>query len=413
MSDQHGFCQPAFQRVADAFFKQMARYPGGGAVSVYHRGEPVVDLWTGQRNWQGDSWQQDTLSVSFSTTKGVIATLLHQQVAAGTIDYDTPVAHYWPEFAAAGKSRITVRDLLTHRAGLFRMDTLGLSFDEVLDWDTACQALAAAAPDNSSAPHSVYHALTFGWLVGEVIRRVTGTDIPTLTQDALARPLGLDGLFIGTPDSEHARVADLLMGRNPLLPPKQKPANKNVNGDSRKRFRKRVRHTVDMLIDKQLIPDITRFEKATAIRGFHAQKLTTTPALRAAMPGFSGVFTARSLARLYAALANGGELDGVRILPREMINVITARQVHSLDRMLFTPMRWRLGYHQPFVWGLKRPEQGIGHFGFGGSGAWADPARNLAVALTVNAGEGTPWGDQRILRIGGAALKSVGRTRRV
>ena len=402
MSEQQGFCQPKFQRVADAFHKQMARYPGGGAVSVYHRGEPVVDLWTGKRNWQGDPWQQDTLSVSFSTTKGVIATLLHQQVAAGNIDYDKPVAHYWPEFAANGKGNITVRDLLTHRAGLFRMDTLNLSFEQVLDWDTACQALAAATPDTSAAPHSVYHALTFGWLVGEVIRRVTGTDIPTLTQEALARPLDLDGLFIGTPDSEHSRVADLLMGRNPLLPPKPKPER-----PSRKRVvQKRIRHTLDTLIEKDILPDITRFEKATVIHGFRAQLLTTPAALRVAMPGFSGVFTARSLARLYGALANGGELDGTRILPTEMIDIITKRQVFSLDRMLFTPMRWRLGYHQPFVWSLKRPENGIGHFGFGGSGAWADPQRNLSVALTVNAGEGTPWGDARILRIGAAALKS-------
>ncbi|MCB1837869.1 MAG: beta-lactamase family protein [Alcanivoracaceae bacterium] len=404
MSEQQGFCQPKFQRVADAFYKQMARYPGGGAVSVYHRGEPVVDLWTGKRNWQGDPWQPDTLSVSFSTTKGVIATLLHQQVAAGNIDYDKPVAHYWPEFAANGKGNITVRDLLTHRAGLFRMDTLNLSFEQVLDWDTACQALAAAAPDNSSAPHSVYHALTFGWLVGEVIRRVTGTDIPTLTREALARPLGLDGLFIGTPDSEHHRVADLLMGRNPLLPPKQKQPS--ARGERKKSVQKRVRHALDTLIDRNILPDITRFEKATAIRGFHAQKLTTPDALRVAMPGFSGVFTARSLARLYGALANGGELDGTRTLPADMIATISKRQVFTLDRMLFTPMRWRLGYHQPFVWSLKRPEQGIGHFGFGGSGAWADPQRNLSVALTVNAGEGTPWGDARILRIGAAALKS-------
>lgn len=406
MSEQQGFCQPKFQRVADAFHKQMARYPGGGAVSVYHRGEPVVDLWTGKRNWQGDPWQQDTLSVSFSTTKGVIATLLHQQVAAGNIDYDKPVAHYWPEFAANGKGNITVRDLLTHRAGLFRMDTLNLSFEQVLDWDTACQALAAAAPDTSAAPHSVYHALTFGWLVGEVIRRVTGTDIPTLTQEALARPLGLDGLFIGTPDSEHSRVADLLMGRNALSTPERQPAKTSARRNTRKNVQKKIRRALDTLIEKDIIPDITRFEKATVIHGFRAQKLTIPAALRVAMPGFNGVFTARSLARLYSALANGGELDGTRILPAEMIDIITQRQVFSLDRMLFTPMRWRLGYHQPFVWSLKRPEKGIGHFGFGGSGAWADPQRNLSVALTVNAGEGTPWGDARILRIGAAALRS-------
>ena len=125
------------------------------------------------------------------------------------------------------------------------------------------------------------------------------------------------------------------------------------------------------------------------------------------MPAVNGTFTARSLARVYAALANGGELDGQRILAAEHISVIGQQQVDSLDRALYTPMRWRLGYHQPFIFGLRRPRAAFGHFGFGGSGAWADPETGLAVALTVNAGTGTPWGDMRILRLGAAALKTA------
>ena len=106
-------------------------------------------------------------------------------------------------------------------------------------------------------------------------------------------------------------------------------------------------------------------------------------------------------------MANGGELDGQRILSSEHIELISEQQVHSLDRSLYTPMRWRMGYHQPFVFGLRRPRRAFGHFGFGGSGAWADPELNLSVALTVNAGTGTPWGDMRILRLGAAALKAA------
>src|SRR5690606_14983562 len=168
-------------------------------------------------------------------------------------------------------------------------------------------------------------------------------------------------------------------------PPKPKPAR-----PSRKRVvQKRIRHTLDTLIDRNILPDITRFEKATAIHGCHAQMLTTPDALRVAMPGFSGVFTARSLARLYGALANGGELDRTLMLPAEMIELISQRQVFSLDRTLCTPVRWRLGYRRSIVWSLKRPAKGTGRFGSGGSRAWPHPQRNLSVAPTVNAGGGS------------------------
>ncbi len=402
-----GSYHPRFKAVADVFQKEIRRYSGGGAVSVYHRGEPVVDLWTGTRNWNGDAWQDDTLAVSFSTTKGVVSTLLHQQAAKGLIDYDAPVADYWPEFAANNKQHITVRDLLTHRAGMYRMDHLNLSFEELLNWDTVCTALARAPADRSLAPHPVYHALTFGWLVGEVVQRVTGKSVTALTQSDIARPLGLDGFYVGTPDSEHHRVADLLMGRKPGSTPKPPTFGEQV----KKQLTRSALQGVGAMMRAGVLPDLTRFEKSVAVKGFRAQKLTTSPALRAAMPGFSGVFSARSLARFYAALANGGELDGVRILPQQTAALLSHQQVTSLDRAFYTPMRWRLGYHQPFVWSLRRPPQAFGHFGYGGSGAWADPERNLSVALTVNAGEGTPWGDSRILKIGSAALKAASATR--
>lgn len=400
MQSTFSIIDPRFRKVAETFYTQMKRFRGGGAACVYHQGKPVIDLWTGARNWQGDPWQQDTLSVSFSTTKGVVSTLLHQQAALGRVDYDAPVMDYWPEFGAQGKERITVRDLLTHRAGMYRMDNLNLEFDQVTDWDTVCAALAAAPSDQSAAPHSVYHALTYGWLVGEVARRVSGKNISDMVQEDLAAPLGLDGLFVGTPDSEHHRVADLIMGKKPGSPPSAKTLSKSI----KQKFDQGTKATLGAMMHAGMIPDISRFEKAVAVKHFHAQKLTTPVALRSAMPGFNGVFTARALARLYAALANGGELDGSRILPSETVQAIGQQQVFTLDRALYTPMRWRLGYHQPFVL-ARRPKQGFGHFGYGGSGAWADPERDLSVALTVNAGAGTPWGDARILKIGAAALK--------
>mgnify|MGYP005749263187 CR=1 FL=1 len=405
MKTVQGHADPAFQAVADAFREQLQKTPGGGAVCVYHRGHKVVDLWGGVRDDHGNHWQEDTLSVSFSTTKGVTATLLHQLVAEGKVDYDTPVAHYWPEFSANGKAAITVRDLLTHRAGLYGMRDLKLSFEDLLDWDRACTALAAAPSNRDKAPHSVYHALTYGWLVGEVIRRAGGDSISNLVQEKISRPLGLDGFYIGVPDSEHHRVAMLLMGP-PEGSVKRSPSTRK---SLQKKILGNLRTGLGALQQRGLAPDFSPFEDAVSVRGFHPRKLVTSAGLRAAMPAVNGTFTARSLARMYAALANGGEIDGVRILDAAMLPVITVQQVDSLDRALFSPMRWRLGYHQPYVLSRRRPRQAFGHFGYGGSGAWADPARNLSVALTVNAGSGTPWGDMRILKIGAAALRSVGR----
>ncbi|MFN3713760.1 MAG: serine hydrolase domain-containing protein [Alcanivoracaceae bacterium] len=407
MKEVTGHADPAFRKVEMAFREQLQKTPGGGAVCVYHRGRKVVDLWGGVRDDDGNLWQEDTLSVSFSTTKGVTATLLHQLVAEGKVEYDMPVAHYWPEFAANGKASITVRDLLTHRAGLYGMRRLKLSFEDLCDWDRTTTALAAAPSNRDKAPHSVYHALTYGWLVGEVIRRAGGASISTQVQQRLAEPLQLDGFFIGVPDTEHHRVATLLMG---WPEGKARPAP-SPKAQRRKQIAGAIRSGLIALQKQGLAPDFSPFEDAVTVRGFHPRKLVTAEGLRAAMPAVNGTFTARSLARMYAALANGGELEGVRILDARMLPLISEQQVDSLDRALFSPMRWRLGYHQPYVLTRRRPRQAFGHFGFGGSGAWADPARNLAVALTVNAGSGTPWGDMRILKIGAAALAGAARSR--
>lgn len=396
-----GETSDAFSTVGRVFRRQLSRTPGGGAVCVYHRGRKVVDLWGGVRDRAGNAWQADTLAVSFSTSKGVTATLAHQLAARGLLDYDAPVARYWPEFAANGKAEITVRELMTHRAGLFSMRELGLDFDDLCDWQKVTEALAAAPANRDHAPASLYHALTWGWLAGEVIQRVAGASISDLVQTELAQPLHLDGLYIGTPDSEHHRVAELLMGRDPNAPP---PAD-----TPRRRARRRVRRALwrgySGLSRAGLAPDLSAFQDSVSVPGFHPQKMTQPHVLRAAIPSAGGVFTARALARLYGALALGGELDGTRIMDADHAAILGEQEVFSLDRALYAPMRWRLGYHQPFVWRSRRPPRAFGHFGYGGSGAWADPDHQLAVALTVNAGTGTPWGDMRILKVGAEALR--------
>ena len=154
--------------------------------------------------------------------------------------------------------------------------------------------------------------------------------------------------------------------------------------------------------------DTRSFADAMMAPGFNPRSLNTPESLRASMPAVNGAFTARSLAKMYAALAGGGQIDGVRILSEETLQEATRRHIKTVDRVIPVPMNWRLGYHQPFVL-ARRPPRSFGHFGFGGSGGWACPDRNLSVALTVNSGTGSPWGDLRIMRIGRAALKAADR----
>jgi CubicO group peptidase (beta-lactamase class C family) len=171
-----GFVHPDFAPVTEKVQSIMAgrRASGGMAVAVYHRGELVVDAWAGVRSVGGEPWERDTMAMSFSTTKGVVATIVHRLADRGLLDYDVPVATYWPDFAAAGKEHITLRHLLTHQSAMHDVRRLADSTAQLLDWDYMVKQLAAAPPVWEVGVRSGYHALTYGWLVGEVIRRVTG-----------------------------------------------------------------------------------------------------------------------------------------------------------------------------------------------------------------------------------------------
>ena len=216
----HGDAEHGFGPVADAF---AANFTNGGelgaAVALYAEGRKVVDLWGGiadQRN--GRPWMQDTPAIVFSVTKGVLAICAYQLVGQGRLDLDAPVARYWPEFGANGKATITVRMLLSHRAGLVALDR-DLSFDEVLAWDPVIRAIEEQAPMWSPGTAYSYHTITYGWLVGEVIRRISGKSPGEFLRTELSRPLGLD-LWIGAPESvidasRLARAADARPGSSP------------------------------------------------------------------------------------------------------------------------------------------------------------------------------------------------------
>jgi CubicO group peptidase (beta-lactamase class C family) len=397
----HGEVEPAFQPLARELARQLDRAGGGAALCVYHRGRCVLDLWGGVRDETGAPWQADTMCVSYSTTKGVISTALHLLADRGLLDYDAPVARYWPEFAQAGKQDLTVREVLSHRAGLFNIRDLVDDARQMLDWEHMTRALAAAPRAPIPERATAYQALTYGHLVGELIRRLTGQSVSAFLADELAGPLQLDGLYIGAPADQLPRAARLLGA------PARRPPGARVDGDAGRRRRRMIFGAVERVLRAVGHPvDFERAAAALAPRGISSFDFSSDEVLAACIPAANGLFTARSLARMYAALAGGGRLDGVRLLSEPAVARAAHVQGHGFDQITVFRMRWRLGYHRV---GSFRGEvrHAFGHFGWGGSGAWADPERELALGFVVNTGSGTPVGDFRILRLNTILLGCV------
>lgn len=374
----YGAVHPRFRGVARALAVALRR-GGGGAATVLHRGERVVDVWGGVRNAAGDPWTGETRALSFSTTKGMVATTVHRLVDQGLLGYDDPVARWWPEFAAAGKEGVTVRHLLSHRAGLHRLEGIAPRGEDLLDWDLTTARLAAARPVWAPGTHPAYQAVTFGYLVGEVIRRVTGAaTVDEVFRREVCEPLGVHGASIGAVASERADVADLL-------------------GYDRAA---RIAGFVERYGDRQLL----REARAALISPGFLELCFTADILGAEIPAANGVFTARALAHVYDAIINP---DPERpFLSPATVAEATAVQTMEKDRALGMNMRWRLGYHMGATSRGVRPA-GFGHFGFGGSGAWTDPSIGLTIAFVTNMVDGTPVADQRVLRIGAAAVAAA------
>ncbi|HEX9041933.1 MAG TPA: serine hydrolase domain-containing protein [Trebonia sp.] len=385
-----GWIHPDFGAVEQVFDRQLRHTEGGAALSVYHRGELVADLWGGTRTTAGDPWERDTLVMCFSATKGVTSTALHVLAERGQLDYDAPVASYWPEFAQAGKEHITVRHVLTHSAGLHSIRALVDGAYRMLDWDYMVDALARAKPAYPPGTRHGYHGLTYGWLAGELIRRVSGRSIAQFVDDELARPLGLDGLYVGCPPEQRGRIAPLAPLASPIGRLVDKPGG---------RFPVIIRFPVTSqgrrLVDALLPSGVEDVMWSAGV-------------MDAAIPSANGFVTARSLATLYAMLAGGGEINGVRLLSRSTVEQINVVHSHGPDYVLVLPMAWRLGYHQAFTSrGVLRGA--FGHFGLGGSGGWADPQRDLALAMVCSRGTGTPMGDRRIGQLGTAVVHAADR----
>ncbi len=329
---------------------------GGGALAVYLDGQPVVDVWTGWSDRAGKvPWTADTASMVFSATKGMTSTVIHRLVDRGLIDYEAPVAEYWPEFAANGKSALTVREVMRHHAGLSGLR--GASKEDLLDHVLMEERLAAAPPGRLLGKPA-YHALTFGWLMSGLARAVTGKGMRALIREELAEPLGTDGMHLGRPPAEApTRVAEIVM-------PQSIVANPVVNYVTHK-----VANQLAGGFRSMYFPGVI-----AAVQG-------DIPMLDAAMPAANGVVTASALARMYGAIANGGEIDGTRFLSRELVAGLTGRRSLRPDRNIFMPLAFHLGYHSVPI-GNVMP--GFGHIGLGGSVGWTDPADGVAFAVVHN-----------------------------
>ena len=372
---------PRFGQLAGQFFRLFERpSSGGGALAVYFGGEPVVDIWSG---WaaRDTRWQPETVSMSFSTGKGVASTVLHRLAERGLIEYDAPVAEYWPEFASAGKDAVTVRQLLTHQAGLHRVRGLVPGQLALLDHDSIVSALASATPDRRRLTTPGYHAVTFGSLVAELTTRATGSSFTDLVRTEIAEPLGIEEFWFQVPEGQRHRIAKLFPRINPFKVPWD---------------------TASYALGR--MPALRNIADAGMPEGY--DKLVHNPSIHDyVMPGWNGVFTARALARMYAALANKGVVGEDRFLSEETLEQVGEVQTIARDYVLGIRMNWRLGYHSAFVAHRNQSPHAFGHYGLGGSGAFADPETGLALAFVTNrmGGALTPFVDLRLARLGAQA----------
>ncbi|MFM8601324.1 MAG: serine hydrolase domain-containing protein [Actinomycetota bacterium] len=366
------FVAPGWEPVRNALVANLESGQDRGAgVAVVHRGRLVVDVMGGHRDRNGEvPYGPDALQVVFSTTKGVTALAVAMCVERGLLAYDERVAAYWPEFAAHGKGDITVAELLGHRAGLYTVDG-PVSLEEALDWDTVTSRLAATAPHFEPGSTHGYHALTYGWLAGELVRRASGLSIGEFVQRNISGPLGVE-FWIGLPAEHDHRVAHLMAHPVPSFPPEIAKFMLDHGGPG------------------------SLGEKALSLNGAFGPGAFNKPEVRAAMiPGANGIGNARALATIYAATI--GEVNGVRLISEETRR-IAAESVTpqgEKDLILGHPTVFAKGYMLDSTRNNYGGPGGFGHDGAGGSVACAVPSRQLAISYVMNTMMTTYDGDPR------------------
>jgi len=362
-----GNCADRFEGVKDAFVQNFACGDEVGAsVCVVHDEKVVVDLWAGAANPQGDPWQQDTIVNVYSTTKTMAAVCMLMLADRGMIAFDAPVARYWPEFAQNGKEGVLVQHVMSHSAGLSGFDSR-VELEELYDWDRICNKLAAQAPWWEPGTASGYHALTQGYLQGEILRRVDGRTLGTFFKEEIADPLKID-FHIGLDTQHDHRVGE-------MVPPQVQLDDDSGTGKN----------------------IAARTFRSFSLTGREPQKR----AWRAAeIPAAGGFGNARAVARVHAALAAGGALDGVRLMSSETTDLARQQQTNGKDLVLGVWMLFGLGFglmnpRIPFT-----PSPGAYYWGgWGGSIAVVDPDTRTSIGYVMNKMGESTLGDKRSARL--------------
>ena len=360
-----GFVAPGFERVREAFAANFeAGREVGASFAVVRDGAPVVDLWGGFRDRaRTRPWTQDTLVNVWSTTKGLASLCVALLVERGKLSYEQPVASVWPEFAASGKGALTVAQLLSHQGGLSGVRET-ITMRDYADHSKIAALLAAQAPFFPPG-QSGYHAITHGFLTGELVRRTTGRSLGALFAEEVARPLGADA-WIGLPEAEDGRAAEVVPPEGgPNMPLPEHPAARAA------------------LANPPLDPAVPNQ------RWWRACEL----------PAANGHTNAQALARIYGMLARGGEQDGRRYLSRETLAQATRERVQGTDHVLQVPMQWAAGWMLNGL-GIYGPNEAtFAHAGWGGAFGAADPDAKLGIGYAMNQMFPNLMGDPRSLTL--------------
>ena len=368
-----GTCDRRYAEVRAEFERNFAeRGEVGASVCVTVDGEPVVDLWGGTADPATDrAWERDTVTVVWSSTKGATALCAHMLAARGDLDFDAPVAHYWPEFAKNGKDAVTVRMLLNHQAGLAALRE-PIPENGLCDWDATVNALAEMQPLWEPGTTHGYHALVFGHLVGEVVRRITGRSLGTFFREEVAEPLGLD-FWIGLPEEHDVRLAPVIAA-DPPAPGEPMPG-----------------FFMAAFTQPESIPYMVVMHSGALLA---PGACNTRAVLGAEIPAANGVANGRSLAGMYRPLALGGEYGGVRLVAEDAIPAMSdVASAVAKDATLGVPTRWANGFMKANDNHRLPPgendsvllsEDAFGHLGAGGSLGFADPRARLSFGYAMN-----------------------------
>lgn len=371
-----GFCAPQFEPVREAFvanFNEGSEL--GASVAITRDGAPMVDLWAGEAVQGGAPWQRDTIVNVYSTTKTMAALCVLMLADRGALDLDAPVARYWPEFAQNGKDGVRVRHVMSHSAGLSGFDPPLASVAELYDREAIVRRLAAQKPWWTPGDGSGYHAITQGFLQGEIVRRVTGKTLGAFFREEVAQPLGAD-FHIGLAPEDDARVAELVPPPVGLDATPGDPASVGV-----------------------------RTMKSCALTGYEPRSEGWR---RAEIPAGGGVGNARSVARVHSALACGGAVDGVRLLSEAGVRRALEEQTNGVDRVLNVPVRFGMGFGLPHPSIPLSPNANVIYWGgWGGSLAIIDLDARVSIAYVMNRMAPGVMGDLRGAMIVLSAYKAL------